>query len=110
MNNQDLHPTNFPQANRILQKPKSMTDKECGPLPIWTDNRTVISCWKIPWRARLQLLVKGRIWLGLVTGQPTQCPAFLTSRIPIEEQPDNLLELGNNELRPPARGKREGFK
>ena len=68
----------FKESNKDLLKPKGMTDKECGSLPIYTDGKTCVSCWKIPFWKRVKLLFHGNIWLGVMSGQ-TQPPVWMQS-------------------------------
>lgn len=36
---------------------------EYRPLPAWKDDKRTISCWRLTWRERLKLLLRGRLWL-----------------------------------------------
>lgn len=45
-----MEATKFPQANKNLSKPDSMTDEECSNLWIFTDGKQCISCWKLNWK------------------------------------------------------------
>lgn len=74
-----MEPQAFPEANRTLVKPPSMTDEECGSLPVWTDGTTCVSCWKLTLRERLSALIHGRVWLGVLTGG-TQPPVWLLAQ------------------------------
>ncbi len=74
-----MTPRVFPEANKELQKPPSMTDEECGPLPVYNDGEQSISCWQMTWRERLAALVFGRVWLGVLFGK-TQPPVWLMCR------------------------------
>jgi hypothetical protein len=71
-----MKPIHFPQANRELSKPDSMTDEECGPLPVLTDGRMCVSLWKASLRERLSILFFGRVWLWIYSGY-TQPPVAL---------------------------------
>lgn len=66
-------PGTFAEANRVLQKPPSMSDEECEPLPVWTNGQLCISLWRPSWRERLSMLLFGRVWLWVVSGE-TQPP------------------------------------
>ena len=70
-------PTSFPESNKTLTKPDSMTDAECSSLPVYTDGRECISCWKLPLRQRLAALFFGRVWLSVLTGTGTQPPVWI---------------------------------
>lgn len=71
-----MQPKPFPESNRDLLKPDGMTDEECGPLPVFTDGETCVSCWRPTWRERLSILLFGRVWLGVLSGG-TQPPVWL---------------------------------
>ena len=65
--------TDFEESTKELQKPKSMTDEECGILPVWSDNRECISKWKMDWKERLHCLFRGYVWVRVLSGH-TQPP------------------------------------
>jgi hypothetical protein len=71
-----MEPINFEQANKNLLKPPSMTDEECGSLPVFTDGTQCLSLWKMTWRERLSALLFGKVWLWVISGQ-TQPPVAL---------------------------------
>lgn len=54
---------------RVLAKPKSMTDEECGSLPVFGVDGQCVSCWRMSWRERLSALVFGRMWIAVLSGQ-----------------------------------------
>jgi hypothetical protein len=68
-----MKPINFEQENKILTKPKDMTNKECGDLPVFNDGIVSYSCWRANFRERLSLLLFGNVWVG-VRGGKTQPP------------------------------------
>ena len=78
-----MNPTTFPESTKTLAKPRSMTDEECGPLPVYVTDEddfaigVVISCWRMSWRERLSALLSGRVWLSVWSGV-TQPPVALT--------------------------------
>lgn len=82
-------PIAFPEANKTLGKPASMTDAECSSMPVYTDGRECISCWKLPWRQRLAALFFGKVWLSVLTGSGTQPPVWIdcARTVFIEEEP-----------------------
>lgn len=63
----------FPEANKTLAKPVSMTDEECGPLEVFSGDGQCVSCWKPGLRERLSVLFFGRVWLTVLSGE-TQPP------------------------------------
>jgi hypothetical protein len=69
-------PINFSESNKELQKPATMTDQECSPLPTFTDGKQSISCWKPSWKERFSILFFGRVWLSVFSGE-TQPPVWL---------------------------------
>jgi hypothetical protein len=71
-----MKPIDFPQSNKTLLKPETMTDEECGSLPVYTDGQVCISLWKPTWRERLSMLVFGRVWLWVYYGE-TQPPVAI---------------------------------
>jgi hypothetical protein len=71
-----MEPINFSQSNKILLKPESMSDKECGSLPVLTDGTQCLSLWRMTWRERISALLFGRVWLWVYSGE-TQPPVAL---------------------------------
>jgi hypothetical protein len=63
-----MKPVHFQEANKILGKPESMTDDECGALSVFNDGQICISCWKPSWKERFSILFYGRIWLSVYSG------------------------------------------
>lgn len=72
-----LKPFAFKEATHILGKPKSMTDEECKSLHVHMDGKTVVSCWKLNFIQRLMVLLFGKIWLNVYSGEYTQPPVWL---------------------------------
>lgn len=71
-----LNAIKFPEANKNLSKPASMTDEECSSLWVYNDGRVCISCWELTFRQRLAALIHGRVWLGILSGY-TQPPVWM---------------------------------
>lgn len=71
-----LNPIRFPEANKNLLKPQGMTDEECRSLWVFNDGIECISCWKLSWRERLNVLLHGKVWLSVLSGY-TQPPVAL---------------------------------
>jgi hypothetical protein len=67
-----MKPSKFPQANVILTAPAGM-EQECGSLHAFRDGTHHISLWLPTWRERLQVLLKGQVWLW-VWSSHTQPP------------------------------------
>lgn len=72
-------PVDFPEKTLDLQKPPSMSDEECGPLPVYRDGERCISAWRPNWRERLSILFFGRVWLHVWFGN-TQPPVYLEAK------------------------------
>lgn len=81
-----MKPVEFPEANRNLTKPKGMTDKECGPLPVLTDHKACCSKWKLTLMERIRLLIRGHLWLVVCSGE-TQPPVSLGLEKPFTRPP-----------------------
>jgi len=71
-----MKPIKFPEANKNLLKPESMTDEECNSLWVYNDSLQNISCWKLSFKQRIKALFWGRIWLCVLSGT-TQPPVWL---------------------------------
>ena len=71
-----MKPVHFKESNKILQRPGDMTDDECGTLSVYTDNTQCVSCWKPSFIERLSILIFGRVWLSVFSGQ-TQPPVWI---------------------------------
>ena len=77
-----MKPTEFEEQEDTLVRPDSMTDDECGPLPIFrTDDDYIISCWQASFKDRLKFLFVGKMWLGIMTGK-SQPPVWLDTKRP----------------------------
>lgn len=75
-------PVEFPEQNFVYKRPQSMTEEQCGDLPCYRNPQgpATVSCWKMPWRQRLQILFTGKVWLYLVW--PGHPPVLVTSEKP----------------------------
>jgi hypothetical protein len=68
------------------------------PLPAYTDERETISCWRLTWRERLRVFLRGRLWLRQMNfGQPLQPQA------PSIESP--FVAPGRQAKIPPQKGR-----
>ena len=74
-----MKPINFPESNKTLSKPESMTDEECLSLDVYSDGEYCISCWKPTLRERLSILLFGRVWVWVLSGK-TQPPITLEGK------------------------------
>lgn len=78
-----MKPILFDEQNIILSRPINMTDDECQPLPIYTDNRTCVSRWKGSWKDRILFLITGKVWVHVISGS-TQPPVYIGMGYPFE--------------------------
>ena len=74
-----MKPIWFSEAESELQRPASMTDDECAPLPVYKTGEQCISCWQPTHRERLSILFYGRVWLWVWFGN-TQPPVALEGK------------------------------
>jgi hypothetical protein len=71
-----MKPIKFKEANKNLLKPESMSDKECDSLWVYNDGKQSISCWKMSFMQRIKVLLWGRVWLCVLSGD-TQPPVWI---------------------------------
>lgn len=62
-----MKPINFKQSTKVLQKPGTLSDSECGTLPVWCDGKQCVSCWKPSFKERINILFGGKVWLGVMS-------------------------------------------
>ncbi|MET4106034.1 hypothetical protein [Hymenobacter sp. UYP22] len=87
-------PINFPEANAVLQKPASMTDEECCPLPILrTDDGQCISQWQLGPEELISINQTHCVTIGILSGR-TQPPMWVQGSAPaLEQQNESNLVL-----------------
>ena len=96
-----MKPIDFPQSTKVLQRPGTMSESECQSLPVWNDGKQCVSCWKPTIKERLNILLGGHVWLGVMSGK-TQPPVFVTGERFFESTPIKahlkafLLEVGES--------------
>lgn len=76
-----MKPTAFPEATETAMG----GDRWRVPvedLPTYRDGYYTISCWQADWRERLRILVTGRVWLSVITGESGPQPASVLSETP----------------------------
>jgi hypothetical protein len=69
-----MEPTEFPEQTIVWAK----NQPPYLPLPAYTNDKETISCWRLTWRERLQLLWSGRLWLRQMnfgSALQPQCPS-----------------------------------
>ncbi len=72
-----MQPINFVGVNKVLSKPRSMTDGQCGSLPVYSNGQMCVSCWELN-DQEIEAVVKTRIlYIGVFSGQ-TQPPILVT--------------------------------
>ncbi len=91
-----MKPIRFKESTTTLGRPRSMTDEECGSLPVFRDDHRFVSCWKGDWKERLKFLFTGKVWLGVVT-QGQQPPVWNTVHKPFDKGP-GWIERANKAL------------
>lgn len=76
-----MRPVDFPERNKVLQKPKGVTDEECFDLEIYTNGHVCVSVWDLN-KEELELIQKtGKVYLQIWSGQ-TQPPVLLSVESP----------------------------
>ena len=81
-----MKPINFKQSTKVLQKPGTLSDSECGTLPVWCDGKQCVSCWKPSFKERINILFGGKVWLGVMSGK-TQPPVFVAGERVFQKTP-----------------------
>lgn len=81
-----MKPINFKQSTKVLQKPGTLSDSECGTLPVWCDGKQCVSCWKPSIKERINILFGGKVWLGVMSGK-TQPPVFVAGERVFQKTP-----------------------
>ena len=72
-----MKPINFKQSTKTLMSPG------CGDLPVYSDGKTVISCWKPSFVERVKILLTGRVYVGVKSGN-TQPPMYVDASTPFK--------------------------
>ena len=79
-------PIEFAESTKVLGKPSVMSNSECGSLPVYSDGKKCMSCWKASWQERLYMLFTGKVWIGVVSGN-TQPPIYAICKHPFTRIP-----------------------
>ena len=74
-----MYPADFPQKHLDLARPDNMAPEECSALPVHRTGTRCISLWRASWRERLSVLVYGRVWLSVLSGN-SQPPVALQAQ------------------------------
>lgn len=80
-----MKPVEFKEQNKNLLKPSSMTDEECGSLPVFSDGELCVSCWSLSIKERIKMLFTGVLWLGVYSGK-SQPPVWITADKPLRTE------------------------
>lgn len=72
-----MKPTDFKESTKVLTRPSTMSDSECGSLPVWSDSKQCVSCWKMSFVERVTCLFTGKVWLSVLSGT-TQPPVAVS--------------------------------
>lgn len=74
-----MTPKKFPEANITFAKDQP----EYQPLPAFRNESPqgeVITCWNLSFKERMRVLVKGEIWLSLLSFNKPLTPSFMTTK------------------------------
>ena len=63
-----MNPIEFDEMNGIAAEDQP----EYLNLPMYRDHEQVISCWKMTWRERVQVLFTGKVWLRLLHSEQSK--------------------------------------
>ncbi len=82
----------FKESTAVLGRPPSMTEEECGSLPIFrTEDGHCISCWELSDEDLETLRRTKRVWLWVWSGR-TQPPVSLSVENPFGPEPEPEAE------------------
>lgn len=74
-----MTPKQFPEANVTFAKDQP----EYQPLPAFKNDSPqgeVISCWQLSFKERMRVLVKGEVWISLMSFNKPLTPSFITTK------------------------------
>jgi hypothetical protein len=72
-----MKPTKFKECNVTFAKDQP----EYNQLPAFRDEKgEVVTCWKLTFRERLRILLKGEVWLCLLTFNQPLTPSFMSTK------------------------------
>lgn len=77
-------PIVFKEANTSLGRPPGVTKEQCKVLPVWTNGNLCISCWKLTQDERDRVIETGRVYVGVMSGVPSQPPVRIWGIDPFE--------------------------
>ena len=89
-----MNPVKFKESNKELSKPSDMTDKECKSLPVYTDGKRCISCWRPSLKEWFSFLLFRKIWLYVHSGVTQSPVAVIAERTCFEkERNENTVQI-----------------
>jgi len=89
-----MKPRPFKEMNKILTTPLDKPEPECGDLPAYVSGDQVISCWRLGFWDKMNAVIFGKIWLG-VLGKKSQPPVRLDCCRTIFRKPPKGQGLAN---------------
>ena len=61
----------FESANFVFQAPENTTPEECGDLPVFRNEKQIISCWRLTPDEMAKVAETGVVWLSVMgAGMP----------------------------------------
>lgn len=72
-----MKPIKFKEVNITF----AVDQSEYLPLPAFKNNSNqgeVVSCWKLSWKEKLQILIMGKLWVSLMTFNRPLTPSYFT--------------------------------
>jgi hypothetical protein len=73
-----MKPKEFPEQNVVFAKDQP----QYQPLPAFRNESPqgeVITCWNLSFKERLRVLIKGEIWMSMMTFNKPLTPSFMTT-------------------------------
>jgi len=61
-----------------------MKKEDCQVLPVFTNGKICVSCWKLTEEERAQVAETGILYIGVLTGMPTQPPVKIWGTDPFK--------------------------
>ena len=86
-----MKPVEFKHQNIVF----AQNQPEYQPLPalrFHSPNGEVVSCWRLSFKERLQVLIFGRVWMSLMSFNKPLTPSYLAvNRKEVYSHPDDLV-------------------
>lgn len=87
------YPVEFPEVNARLGKPKTMTDAECGTLPVYHDGRQCISCWRFTPEEMEVILKTHCVFVSQLRPLDDQAPIWVEGAAPVKEDEVKIVTV-----------------